>query len=128
MEEKTLELEIPLLIPGLINHQDNCLELLESALQIQRGILRAHIENQQDPQILCLHYNPSLTSIEDVRRIAERTGAKIANRYRHEVIPIEGMDCSDCVTVLEHSLNRIEGARLTAVGRAAFNRLHSLVK
>jgi Cd2+/Zn2+-exporting ATPase len=109
MEEKTLELEIPLLIPGLINHQDNCLERLESTLQIQRGILRAHIENQQDPQILCLHYNPSLTSIEDVRRIAKRAGAKIANRYRHEVIPIEGMDCSDCVTVLEHSLNRIEG-------------------
>jgi Cd2+/Zn2+-exporting ATPase len=109
MEEKTLELEIPLLIPGLTNHQDNCLERLESTLQIQRGILRAHIENQQDPQILCLHYNPSLTSIEDVRRIAKRAGAKIANRYRHEVIPIEGMDCSDCVTVLEHSLNRIEG-------------------
>jgi Cd2+/Zn2+-exporting ATPase len=109
MEEKTLELEIPLLIPGLINHQDNCLERLESALQNQRGILRAHIENQQDPQILCLHFNPSLTSIEDVRRIAERCGTKIANRYRHEVIPIEGMDCSDCVTVLEHSLNRIEG-------------------
>ncbi|MEE9188652.1 MAG: cation-translocating P-type ATPase, partial [Anaerolineales bacterium] len=109
MEEKTLELEIPLLIPGLSNHQDNCLERLESALQSQRGISRAHIENQQDPQILCLHYNPSLISIEDVRRIAERAGAKIANRYRHEVIPIEGMDCSDCVTVLEHSLSRIEG-------------------
>ncbi len=109
MDEKTLELEIPLLIPGLINHQDNCLERLEISLQNQRGILRAHIEKKQDPQILCLHYNPSLTSIDDVRRIAERAGAKIANRYRHEVIPIEGMDCSDCVTVLEHSLNRIEG-------------------
>ncbi len=109
MEEKTLEIEIPLLIPGLTNHQDNCLERLETSLQNQRGILRAHIENQQEPQMLCLHYSPSLTSIEDVRRIAERAGAKIANRYRHEVIPIEGMDCSDCVTVLEHSLNRIEG-------------------
>ena len=98
MDEKTLEIEIPLLIPGIINHQDNCLERLEIALQNQRGILRAHIEDQQEPQILCLHYNPSLTSIEDVRRIAERVGTKIANRYRHEVIPIEGMDCSDCVT------------------------------
>jgi Cd2+/Zn2+-exporting ATPase len=56
-----------------------------------------------------LHYNPSLISIDDVRRIARRAGAKIANRYRHEVIPVEGMDCSDCVIVLEHSLNRIEG-------------------
>ena len=101
--------EIPLLIPGLTNHQDPCLDRLESTLQVQRGIIRAHIERGNDPQVLCLHYNPSLISIEDVRRIAGRAGAKIANRYRHEVIPVEGMDCSDCVTVLEHSLNRIEG-------------------
>lgn len=109
MTEKTLELEIPVLIPGLTNHEDACLERLESALENQRGILRAHIEPQKDPQILCLHYNPSLTSIEDVRRIAERAGTKIANRYKHEAIPIEGVDCSDCVTVIEHSLNRITG-------------------
>ena len=109
MEEKTLELEIPLLIPGLTNHQDACLVRLESALQIQKGIIRAHIEQGNEAQVLCLHYNPSLISIDDVSRIAGRAGAKIADRYRHEVIPVEGMDCSDCVTVLEHSLNRIEG-------------------
>ncbi|UCD99491.1 MAG: cation-translocating P-type ATPase, partial [Chloroflexota bacterium] len=109
MDEKTLQLEIPLLIPGLTNKHDNCLDRLEKALGHQKGILRAHIEDQQDPLILCLHYNPSLISIENVQRIAEHTGAKIANRYRHVAIPVEGMDCSDCVTVLEHSLNRIEG-------------------
>lgn len=109
MEEKTLQLDIPLLIPGLTNHQDACLERLETSLKNQRGIQRAHVERQNDPQVLCLHYNPSLTSLEQVQRIAERTGAKIANRYRHEVIPIRGVDCSDCVTVLEHSISRIDG-------------------
>lgn len=109
MEEKTLQLDIPLLIPGLTNHQDACLERLETSLKDQRGIQRAHVERQNDPQVLCLHYNPSLTSLEQVQRIAERTGAKIANRYRHEVIPIRGVDCSDCVTVLEHSISRIDG-------------------
>jgi Cd2+/Zn2+-exporting ATPase len=109
MTETTLEIDIPLLIPGLTNHQDTCLEKLETDLNNQRGIMRAHIEYQKDPLVLCLHYNPGLTSIEDVRRIATRAGAAIANRYHHEVIPVEGMDCSDCVTVLEHSLGRIEG-------------------
>lgn len=109
MEEKTIELEIPLLIPGVTNHDDSCLARLESALENQRGILRAHVEVEKDPQMLCLHFNPSQTSIEDVERIAGRAGAKIANRYRHEVISVEDMDCSDCVTVLEHSLSRIEG-------------------
>jgi len=109
MEEKTLQLDIPLLIPGLTNHQDACLERLETSLKNQRGIQRAHVERQNDPQVLCLHYNPSLTSLEQVQRIAERAGAKIANQYRHEVIPIRGVDCSDCVTVLEHSISRIDG-------------------
>ena len=109
MEEKTLQLDIPLLIPGLTNHQDACLERLETSLKNQRGIQRAHVERHNDPQVLCLHYNPSLTSLEQVQRIAERAGAKIANRYRHEVIPIRGVDCSDCVTVLEHSISRIDG-------------------
>jgi Cd2+/Zn2+-exporting ATPase len=109
MTENTLELDIPLLLPGLTDHEDNCLERLETALKDQRGILRAHVEYEKDPLVLCLHYNPGLTSIEDVRRIATRTGTEIANRYHHEVIPVEGMDCSDCVTVLEHSLKRIEG-------------------
>ncbi len=109
MEENTLELEIPILIPGLSGHEDNCLEKLETSLNNQRGILRAHVEYEKNPLVLCLHYNPGLTSIEDVRRIATRAGTSIANRYHHEVIPVEGMDCSDCVTVLEHSLKRIDG-------------------
>lgn len=109
MAENTLEIEIPLLIPGLTNHQDNCLDRLETDLNNQRGILRAHIESQKEPMILCLHYNPALTSIEDVRRTATRAGTDIANRYHHEAIPVEGMDCSDCVIVLEHSLERVEG-------------------
>ena len=44
MEEKTLELEVPLLIPGLVNQEDSCLEKLENALQNQKGILRAHVD------------------------------------------------------------------------------------
>ena len=109
MEEQTLELEIPQLIPGLSNNQDNCLERLETSLVDQKGILRAHIDYHKNPLVLCLHYNPNLTSMEDVRRIATRAGTAISNRYIHDVIPVEGMDCSDCVTVLEHSLKRIEG-------------------
>ncbi len=109
MEEKTLELEIPLLIPGLVNQEDNCLKKLENALQNQRGILRAHVEGEKDPLVLCLHYNPTLISIDDVRRIARRTGGEIGRRYRHEVIQIKDMDCSDCVLVLEHGLERIDG-------------------
>lgn len=41
--------------------------------------------------------------------MAESAGASIINRYHHKILPIEGMDCSDCVTVIEHSLSRMDG-------------------
>ena len=109
MPEKTLELDIPLLLPGIENNQDSCLERLETALQHRKGILRAHLERDKTPIQLCLHYDPTVVTISDVRRVAQRAGAKIANRYHHRVIPIEGMDCSDCALVLEHSLERMRG-------------------
>lgn len=109
MNEQTLKLNIPLLIPGLSNHQDACLDRLDQALQSRKGIQRAHIERAENPPVLCLHYDPAVIGIADVRRMAERAGAKIANRFHHEVIAIEGLDCSDCVIVLEHSLKRLDG-------------------
>ena len=119
--EKTIELEIPLLLPGVEDEKDECLNRLESALQNQKGILRAHLEREKTPVDLCLHYDPNLLNLEQVRRLAERAGAGIANRYHHLSTPIEGMDCSDCVTVIEHSIGRMEGVLAVNVNYAAQN-------
>ncbi|MEW6401301.1 MAG: heavy metal translocating P-type ATPase [Chloroflexota bacterium] len=107
--EKTVELEIPLLLPGVQDEKDHCLNRLETSIQNHRGILRAHLEREKSPVDLCLHYDPNLLSLPDVKRIAERAGAQIVNRYHHATIPIEGMDCSDCSLVVEHSVGRMDG-------------------
>ncbi len=117
--EKTIELEIPLLLPDVQDEQDECLNRLEKELQNQKGILRAHLERDKSPVDLCLHYDPNLLTLEQVRRMAERAGAGIANRYHHALLPIEGMDCSDCVTVIEHSLGRMDGVLAVNVNYAA---------
>ena len=119
--EKTIELDIPLLLPGVEDEKDECLNRLESSLQNQKGILRAHLEREKSPVDLCLHYDPNLLTLEQVRRMAERAGAGIANRYHHLSTPIEGMDCSDCVTVIEHSLARMDGVLTVNVNYAAQN-------
>lgn len=119
LDEVKLKLDIPLLIPGLTNREDRCLEKLESALQTQRGVQRAHVDREEEPLILCLHYNPELISIDDVRRVAERAGASISSRYHHEVLPVEGIDCSDCAVVLGHGLGRVEGVLDARVSYAA---------
>jgi Cd2+/Zn2+-exporting ATPase len=107
--EQTIDLEIPLLLPGVENEKDECLVRLETSLQNYKGILRAHVERDKSPVDLCLHYDPNLLTLSDVKRLAERAGAQIINRFHHESIPIENMDCSDCSLVIEHSVGRMDG-------------------
>jgi Cd2+/Zn2+-exporting ATPase len=135
MPEETLKLEIPLLIPGLVDQQDPRISRLEGALRNRKGIQRVHVTLAEDEagsesRLLCLHYDPSLISIDAVRRIARRAGAQTANRYRHLTIPVEGVDCSDCVVVLEHSLKRLDGvlnARASYTGQKVFLEFDSYV-
>jgi Cd2+/Zn2+-exporting ATPase len=119
--EKTIQLQIPLLLPGVHDENDGCLSRLETALAGQKGILRAHMEREKTPVNLCLHYDPNLLSIEHVQRLAEQAGAKITDHYHHALIPVEGMDCSDCVTVIEHSVGRMEGVLAVSVSYVAQN-------
>ncbi|MBI5944753.1 MAG: cadmium-translocating P-type ATPase [Chloroflexi bacterium] len=107
--EKTIDLEIPLLMPGVENDKDECLNRLEESFKNYKGIIRAHVERDKSPVDLCIHYDPNLLTLSDVKRLAERAGAQIINRFHHESIAVEGMDCSDCVTVIEHSVGRMDG-------------------
>ena len=107
--EKTIDLEIPLLMPGIENDKDECLNRLEASFQNYKGIIRAHIERDKSPVDLCIHYDPNLLTLSDVKRLAARAGTQIINRFHHESIAVEGMDCSDCVTVIEHSVKRMDG-------------------
>jgi Zn2+/Cd2+-exporting ATPase len=118
--EKTIELEIRSLLPGVESDQDSCIKRLEAALQNQREMQKAHLEKSDDGEVrLCLHYDPEKTSVTVVKRLAERAGVEIINRYKHEVIPIHGMDCSDCALVVEHSLGRMDGVLTAQVNYAA---------
>ncbi|HQU35936.1 MAG TPA: heavy metal translocating P-type ATPase [Anaerolineales bacterium] len=107
--EQTIDIDIPLLLPGVENEKDECLVRLEAALQGKKGIIRAHVERDKTPVDLCLHYDPNLLTLSDVKRLAELAGAQITNRFHHESIPIENMDCSDCSLVIEHSVGRMDG-------------------
>ena len=102
-----------MLLPGVEDDRDACIERLEEAMRNRKGIFRAHLELERSPVVLCLHYDPMVVSFEDVRRMADKAGAGIIDRYHHERVPVEGIDCSDCALVLEHSLNRMDGV-LTA--------------
>lgn len=109
IDEQTIQMELQLLIPGIPGEKDGCTGRLLEALNGHPGIRRVHTEAEENSQRICLHYDPAQIQVDEVQRMAENAGAKIAERFHHEVLAIEGLDCSDCVIVVEHSLERMKG-------------------
>ncbi|RMD96559.1 MAG: cation-translocating P-type ATPase, partial [Calditrichaeota bacterium] len=116
--EKTLQLEIPLLLPEVEDEKDDCIERLLERLENHRGIKKAHVEHRNGEALFCLHFDPDHLSIEKVRRIAEQEGTAISDRYRHRTVHITGMDCGDCAGSIEHILGRMEGILNVSVNYA----------
>jgi Cd2+/Zn2+-exporting ATPase len=104
-----LRLEIPLLLPHIPDEQDGCVSRLQETLSARRGVSQAHVVYDDGAARLCLHYDPELVSLSDMQRAAEQAGAELMDRYRHDMLPIDDMDCADCALVIEHSLGRLAG-------------------
>ncbi len=114
-----LELDLELLLPGVADEQDQCVTRVQERLQTARGITEVHLEKTDGKAQLCLHYDPSQTTLAALQRLAAQTGAEIADRYQHDLIRIEGMDCSDCTLAIEHGLKRMDGVLTATVNYAA---------
>lgn len=108
-DEHKLKLDLEVLLPQVADERDQCILKLEEQLRTTRGITQAHIEKEDEHHTLCLHYDPSVLHLANLKRLTQRAGAKISNRYQHELLPIVGMDCSDCTLVIEHGIKRIDG-------------------
>jgi Cd2+/Zn2+-exporting ATPase len=119
VSETTLKLDIPVLLPTVDAQDDACLGRLEAALQNHKDLRRAHLERDKDPVCLCLHYDPGTISVPEVKRLAERAGASITDRYRHVLIAVEGMQSSDSALVVEQGVHRVKGVLAVSVNYAA---------
>ncbi|MCB0033074.1 MAG: heavy metal translocating P-type ATPase, partial [Anaerolineales bacterium] len=119
MNEKTVQLDIPLLLPDIQDTRDNCVAMLERMLEHQRGIQRVHVKHEATPAQLCLHYDPNLTSLATVQRIAQDVGGRLTNRYRHEALAITGMNTADAATTLSEILSDLPGMLHVSVNYAA---------
>jgi len=117
--EKTLQLDIPLLLPEVKNERDQCIERLKERLSNQRGVYKVHIERGDENPLLCLHYDPNLFTLAQVSRLAHRAGAEISKQFHHESLHVTGMDCADCALSIEHILQRQPGVITVAVNYAA---------
>ncbi len=119
MSEDNVQIDIPLLLPGIEDSRDGCVAHLENALLNRKGIQQVHVRHEQEPAQLCLHYDPNLVSLTAVRRLAQQAGSDFRQRYRHEAIPFEGMDVADTTEALARALEDLPGMLHASVNYAA---------
>ncbi len=119
LNESKLRLSIPVLLPEVADEGDPCVTRLQEALSQHKGVLLAHVDHEQDRALFCIHYDPDIVTLAQVRRWAEQAGAQISHRYRHETLRLSGMDCPDCSLSIEHVVGRREGVLNVAVNYAA---------
>ncbi|MDE2400396.1 MAG: cadmium-translocating P-type ATPase [Burkholderiales bacterium] len=117
MAEK-LALQLALVLPGVPDDRDACVQRLTDVLQAQ-GLEKVHVTQQDGQAVLCLHYDPAKTSLRQVRDMAMAAGAQLSARYQHELMRIDGMDCATCAVVIEHALHRLDGVMEASVSYAA---------
>ncbi|MBU0752289.1 MAG: cadmium-translocating P-type ATPase [Gammaproteobacteria bacterium] len=114
---KKLKLDLPLVLPDVADERDACVGRLTRLLQAE-GLELAHLTHEDGSARLCLHYDPQRFSVSRVRDLTQAAGAKIGDRFRHENLRIDGMDCPTCATVIEHALQRTDGVLEASVSYA----------
>ncbi len=118
MKNEKLELDLPLVLPDIPDERDACVGRLTELLQAE-GLEKVHVIRKDGSARLCLHYDAQRFSVSRVRELADAAGARVANRYHHESLRIDGMDCPTCATVIEHALQRTDGVLEVSVSYAA---------
>lgn len=112
--DKTLQLQIPLVLPGVDRADDGCVARLTERVSSLTGVTSAHLEAEN----LCLHYDPNLVPLEKLERMARDEGAHITQRFRHETMLVKGMDCGSCAASIEHAVKRLPGVLSVTVNYA----------
>ena len=113
-----LQIALPLVLPSIPDERDACVGRLVRLLEAE-GLPGAHAVDGPQGAELCVHFDPARFEASKIRRTVQAAGAKIADRYRHETLRIDGMDCPTCAAVIEHALQRLDGVLEASVSYAA---------
>ena len=92
MNSKT-QIEIELLLPGL-HSRDQCVQRLQGLIEAKHGIGKAHIQelNGKETGSICIHFDPNLVSVGEVKQLASQAGLQLSDRYGHLLLKTSSMN------------------------------------
>jgi len=118
MTAEKMRIELPVLLPDVPSERDACVDRLRELLGHKKGIVESHVVT--DPKsLLCVHYDPDLVGLDDVRRAAEEAGAAVTERYGHAVLALRALGSEDAAGRIEGALQRLDGVLHASVSLPA---------
>ena len=103
-----LLIEIPVLLPEIESEKDQCVDRLTALLNDKSGIEKVHVKEEDNAE-LCIHYVPEIISLEQVKNIAELSGAELSNRFQHLLLEVKGIRHQRHARTIEQSLQQVPG-------------------
>jgi Cd2+/Zn2+-exporting ATPase len=106
-----LQLELSVLLPDALDRRDGCVHRLTETLDGAPGVEDVHVVDEADGGVarLCLHYDPSTTSVSRIKERAEAAGAALTERYAHVLWSVNGVGHIRKARSVGESLSRIDG-------------------
>ena len=122
-----IRLDIPVLLPGVDDTQDECIARLISLLESRDGVDRVHVVKGEagrqggadSPGMLCLHYDTERLTLGQIQELATAAGVDITNRFAHEVIPVRVFGAEDEGRRIEQAIKIVPGVTGAVLSMAA---------
>lgn len=123
MTEKA-QFDIPLVLPGVADAADACVERIIGRLRPRAGVDEVHVlpATADQPAKLCIHYDPDALSLSTVRAEVSAAGAEIASQYGHILWQIAGLHARRARTIGDR-LAQLPGVLETNVNPAGLVRI-----
>lgn len=137
---QTTRIDIPMLLPGISDARDRCVDRLIELLEARAGVERVHVviaaepesetgaqrgetrqivnRSQSVPALLCLHYDASVLTLSAVTAFAQAAGAELTEQFAHELLPIHVITTEDDARRIERVLFELPGVSHVAVSLA----------
>lgn len=131
-----IRLDIPLILPGVHDVQDECVARLTSLLERRDGVESVHVLRpgappadpahatatgahaaSDEPQ-LCLHYDPERLTLGQVVELATAAGVQVGEYFAHVVIEFRMVGSEDDGRRLEVALRTLRGVTAASVNFA----------
>ena len=103
-----ISIELPVLLPKILDKKDVCVQRIIALLVGRAGIDKVHIK-EGEPAEICIHYQPDIISLKQVKKIAKQSGAEITERYQHRLLDVKGIRHQRHARSIEDSLQSAKG-------------------